>query len=66
MQLNDVDLANGTLLVMGKGRKERRMPIGDTARSVMWDYLQEGEALMPRTKALWISEQGEALLPNGV
>ena len=66
LQLADVDLANGTLLVMGKGRKERRMPIGDMARSVMWDYLQEREALMPRTRALWISEQGEALLPNGI
>ena len=65
LRLDDVDLANGTLLVMGKGRKERRMPIGDTARSVMWDHLQEREALMPRTKALWVSEQGEALLPNG-
>ena len=66
LELNDVDLANGTLLVMGKGRKERKMPIGDRARSVIWDYLQEREALMPRTKALWVSEQGEALLPNGI
>ena len=32
MRLEDVDLANGTLLVMGKGRKERKMPIGDAAR----------------------------------
>ena len=66
LQLDNVDLANGTLLVMGQGRKERKMPIGDTARSVMWDYMQEREALMPRTKALWVSEQGEALLPNGI
>ena len=51
---------------MGKGRKERKMPIGDTARSEIWDYLQEREALMPRTEALWVSEQGEALLPNGI
>ena len=42
------------------------MPIGDTARSVMWDYMQEREALMPRTKALWVSEQGEVLMPNGI
>ena len=66
LRLDDVDLTNGTLLVMGKGRKERKMPIGDTARSAIWDYLQEREALMPRTKALWVSEQGEALLPNGI
>ena len=66
LRLDDVDLANGTLLVMGKGRKERRMPIGDAARSVMWDYLQEREALLPHTKSLWVSKQGEALLPNGI
>ena len=66
LRLENTDLSNGTLLVMGKGRKERKMPIGDTARSVIWDYLQEREALMPQTKALWVSEQGEALQPNGI
>ena len=66
LRLEDTDLTNGTLLVMGKGRKERKMPIGDTARSAIWDYLQEREALMPRTKALGVSEQGEVLLPNGI
>ena len=66
MRIDDVDLAEGTLLVMGKGWKDRRMPIGDAARSVLWDYLQERDVLMPRGKALWVSEQGEALLPNGI
>ena len=66
LRLENTDLTNGTLLVMGKGRKERKMPIGDTARSAIWDYLQEREALMPRIEALWVSEQGEALLPNGI
>ena len=66
LRLEHTDLANGTLLVMGKGRKERKMPIGDTARSAIWDYLQEREALIPLTTALWVSEQGEALLPNGI
>ena len=66
LRLENTDLTNGTLLVLGKGRKERKMPIGDTARSVMWDYLQERETLKPRTKALWVSEQGEALLPGGI
>ena len=42
------------------------MPIDEAARSVMWDYLQERETLLPHTKSLWISEQGEALLPNGI
>ena len=37
LQLEITDLTNGTLLVMGKGRKERKIPIGDTARTVIWD-----------------------------
>ena len=66
LRLENTDLSDGTLLVMGKGRKERKMPIGDTARSVIWEYLQEREALMPQTKTLWVSEQGEAMQPNGI
>ena len=66
LPLDDVDLINGTLLVMGKGRKGRRIPLGNNAKSVMREYLQEREFLTPRTGMLWVSEQGEALLPNGI
>ena len=66
LRLDDVDLTEGTLLVMGKGRKERRMPIGGNARSVMREYLRERETLAPRTSLLWVCEQGDALLPNGI
>ena len=51
---------------MGKGRKERKMPIGGNAKSVILEYLQERETLAPRTSLLWVSEQGDALLPNGI
>ena len=54
LRLEDVDLTTGTLLVMGKGRKERRMPIRDAAKAVLWDYLQEREALTPRTRELCV------------
>ena len=57
LRLEDVDLTTGTLLVMGKGRKERRMPIGDAAKAVLcvlWDYLQERKALTPRTRELCV------------
>ena len=50
----------------GQGPERTEDAEGDTARSVMLDYLQEREVLMPRTKALWVSEQGDALLPNGI
>ena len=54
------------VLVMGKGRRERWMPIGDTAKSALLDYLLEREKLLPNTDALWVSEQGKAILPNGI
>ena len=42
------------------------MPIGDTARSAIWDYLREREALMPRIKALGCPSRVRPLLPNGI
>ena len=66
LQLDDVDLIDGSLHVMGKGRKERKMPIGEAARSVLCDYLEVREAIMPHVNALWVTEQGEELEPNGV
>lgn len=66
LQLDDVDLIIGSLHVMGKGRKERKMPIGEATKSVLCDYLEVRQAIMPHTNELWVSEQGEDLEPNGV
>ena len=55
---------NGSVLVMGKGRRERWMPIGDIARSVLWDYLRERENALRDTGELW--ENGKAILSNGI
>ena len=57
---------NGSVLVMGKGRRERWMPIGDTARFVLWDYLRERENALHDTSELWESEHGKAILSNGI
>ena len=53
LDLDGVDLDAGTIMVMGKSRKERYMPIGDTARSVLWEYLRVRAAMSPSTDALW-------------
>ena len=42
------------------------MPLGDAAKSVLMDYLQEREKLHPNTDALWVSGQGRAIKPNGI
>ncbi len=66
IRLEDMDMETGVVLVMGKGRRERWMPIGDAAKSALLDYLLEREKLLPNTDSLWVSEQGKAILPNGI
>ena len=66
LRLEDIDMEAGAVLVMGKGRRERWMPPGDAARSVLQDYLLEGKILHPMNRALWVAEEGVALLPNGI
>ena len=60
-----VDMDMGSILVMGKGRKERWMPLGNVAQESLWEYLQERARVANRDeKALWLSEQGQAMQPN--
>ena len=54
----------GTLLVMGKGRRERQMPIGDVARRALREHLQVREPVAPNTSALWVSGRGRAVRPS--
>jgi len=39
LRIQDLDLGNGRLKVMGKGVKERLVPIGHSAARVLWRYL---------------------------
>jgi site-specific recombinase XerD len=60
-----VDMDMGSILVMGKGRKERWMPLGNVAQESVWEYLQERARVANRDeKALWLSEQGQGMQPN--
>ena len=49
--LDDVDLDNGSVLVMGKGRRERWMPIGDTAAE--GDHLSTPEESRHSFASFW-------------
>jgi integrase/recombinase XerC len=46
LRLGDVDLAADTVLVLGKGSKQRVVPFGEPARAALLDYLGEGRAAM--------------------
>ena len=44
LRLGDVDLAADTVLVLGKGAKQRVVPFGRPARAAVLDYLVKGRA----------------------
>ena len=46
LRLGDVDLAADTVLVLGKGAKQRVVPFGEPARAALLDYLVNGRAAM--------------------
>jgi integrase/recombinase XerC len=46
LTLGDVDLAADTVLVLGKGAKQRVVPFGEPARAALLDYLVKGRAAM--------------------
>ena len=46
LRLGDVDLAADTILVLGKGAKQRVVPFGEPAREALLAYLLNGRAAM--------------------
>jgi integrase/recombinase XerC len=46
LRLGDVDLAADTVLVLGKGGKQRVVPFGEPARVALLEYLVKGRAAM--------------------
>jgi len=69
LTLFDVDLAGRTLRIRGKGRKERLVPLGETAARYLSRYLHRARPSMNRArrkKALFIGKYGEPLAGHGV
>jgi integrase/recombinase XerD len=50
LDLDDLDLDDGTIRVLGKGSKERVVPIGRGARGAMSAYLRDGRPALRRTR----------------
>ncbi|WP_209122394.1 tyrosine recombinase XerC [Alkalihalobacillus sp. BA299] len=61
LKIEDIDFSIGTVFVIGKGRKERYVPVGSYALDALQQYIEDG-----RTKLLSKSKLGrhEALFLN--
>ena len=64
LRLGDVDLSVGIVRVVGKGDKERLVPVGDTAAESLRAYLREGRPLLVKSRAsdrLFLGRHGGGL-----
>ena len=52
LDLEDLDLEDGLLRVLGKGDKERVVPVGRTARAAIVAYLREGRLALRNARSL--------------
>ena len=67
LNLTDIDLHDGMVQVLGKGRKMRRVPVGKLARDTLREYLQvRAEFSGFESPALFLSQHGKRLSPRSV
>src|SRR5262245_25688478 len=69
LELGDLDLRDGMARVLGKGSKERVVPLGRTARAALGDYLTTGRPALlratSRTDAVFLNARGGRLTRQG-
>lgn len=69
LTLYSVDLYNNTILIEGKGRKERIVPLGEVAKNYLELYLERRNQLIKRkngtTDKLFLNNHGLPITRNG-
>ncbi len=66
LNLKDLDLASGEVWVVGKGSKERRLPIGRSAVTWIEHWLDLRELFGPENDALFLARQGKRISTRNV
>jgi integrase/recombinase XerC len=62
----DVHLDEGTILVRGKGKKERQVPLTSKAREALGRYLASRKPAVDDRRAVFVSVRGKRLTRQGV
>ncbi|MEW9501315.1 tyrosine recombinase XerC [Jeotgalibacillus marinus] len=69
IQLRDIDLTMSTLLVKGKGKKERYVPFGGFAQDAIKIYVDKSRPLLLKElqhTSLFVNHQGKPLTARGI
>lgn len=69
LDVNDIDLKEKTVCVMGKGNKERIVPIGEKAVTAVKSYVEQRGNLLGddmSESAMFINRQGGRLTPRSI
>lgn len=69
IQLRDIDFYLATLLVRGKGSKERYVPFGSFAHEALQSYIQDAREALLNGKEhsyLFVNFRGDPLTPRGI
>ncbi len=69
LDVDDLDQNRGTLRVLGKGRKERTVPVGAPARRALTDWLDRSRSQLIRPgagSAVFVGERGQRIDPRVV
>ena len=71
LKIDSIDFSIGTVLVMGKGRKERYIPFGEYAKDALITYINEGrETLCAKannpSQCVFLNARGNPITARGV
>ena len=64
LNLADIDLAQGLVLVLGKGNKQRMLPVGSKAIAAIQHWLIVREQVQSQESALFIGVRGRRMSPQ--
>ncbi|MCX5996969.1 MAG: tyrosine-type recombinase/integrase [Chloroflexi bacterium] len=64
IQLEDINVERQTILVTGKGNKQRMVRFGVRTAKTLWRYISLRNSLNGHSGALWLEKHGDEVKPN--